>query len=422
MDGSNDTSAIEKELIYVMYVNSSGKPECRFFGLKDVVDVTATGVKTTLMQTFNEVGISDLSHKTVCLCVDGAAVNLGVRHGLAALLQEDMPWLVEIHCFNHRLELGVKDAFAKTNIDEISTMLENLYYVYKNSPKGLRELKSIGEIMEESINKPGKAQGTRWLQHKSRALHTLLSGYPVITAHLEAMAADSKVKPADQAWFKSYLKKLTSFKFVVHMLFFEALLNPLAALSCNLQGDTTDLLFATANIESLYLVLHQFRCCASDTTSELSRFLNSVKAPDGSWLMDEVSFRGVKLCYVQQSVATAFEAERGKYIDSLTQCLQGRFNNLQHQDVFKGIKLLNTSLWPSDHDGLQQFGQRELSLVIDHFRPLLLKNASIDSIFSEWEAFKVFWYHNLVSVRKDELWSTLLTKLKNKYPTPTLPL
>ena len=50
-----------------------------------------------------------------------------------------------------------------------------------------------------------------------------------------------------------------------------------------------------------------------DTTSELSRFLNFTKAPEGSWLMDEVSFRGVKLCYVQQSVATAFEAERGKY-------------------------------------------------------------------------------------------------------------
>ena len=157
-------------------------------------------------------------------------------------------------------------------------------------------------------------------------------------------------------------------------------------------------------------MLCQFRCYASDTTSELSRFLNSTKAPDGFWLMDEVSFRGVKLCYVQQSVATAFEAERGKYIDSLTRCLQGQFDDLQHQDVFKGIKLLNTSLWPSDHDGLQQFGQRELSLVVDHFRPLLLKNASIDSIFSEWEAFKVF----LVSQPciNDEGWSTLLTKLK----------
>ena len=167
------------------------------------------------------------------------------------------------------------------------------------------------------------------------------------------------------------------------------------------------------------LFFAQFRCYASDTTSELSRFLNSTKAPDGSWLMDKVSFRGVKLCYVQQSVATAFEDEHDKYIDSLTRCLQGRFDDLQYQDVFKGIKLLNTFMWPSDHDGLQQCGQRELSLVVDHFRPLLLKNASIDSIFREWEALNVFWSHNLASMTKDEVWSTLLTKLKYKYiPQP----
>ena len=104
------------------------------------------------------------------------------------------------------------------------------------------------------------------------------------------------------------------------------------------------------------------------------------------------------------------------YIDSLIRCLQGQFDDLQHQDVFKGIKLLNTSLWPCDHDGLQQFGQRELSLVVDHFRPLLLKNASIDSIFSEWETFKKIWSHNLASMTKDEVWSTLFTKLKSKYP------
>ena len=85
--------------------------------------------------------------------------------------------------------------------------------------------------------------------------------------------------------------------------------------------------------------------------------------------------------------------------------LAGAFDDLQHQDAFKEIKLLNTSLWPSDHDRLQQFGQRELSLVVDHFRPLLLKNASIDSIFSEWEAFNVFWSHNLASMTKDEVWS-----------------
>ena len=119
-----------------------------------------------------------------------------------------------------------------------------------------------------------KTHGTRWLQHKSRALHTLLSGYPVIAAHLEAMAADSRVKPTDQARFTSYLRKLCSFKFVLHMLFFEALLNPLAILSCNLQGDTVDLVFASARTESLHSSLQRFRSDSSDgeNVTELARF------------------------------------------------------------------------------------------------------------------------------------------------------
>ena len=79
--------------------------------------------------------------------------------------------------------------------------------------------------MDTSANKPEKAHGTRWLQHKSRVLYTLLSGYPVIVSHLEAKATDSRVKPADQVKFKNYAKKLSSFKFVLHMLFFEALLS-----------------------------------------------------------------------------------------------------------------------------------------------------------------------------------------------------
>ena len=66
------------------------------------------------------------------------------------------------------------------------------------------------------------------------------------------MAVDSRVKPTDQVKFKAYLTKLTSFKFVLHMLFFNALLNPLAALSCHFQGDSVDFLFAIASIEALY--------------------------------------------------------------------------------------------------------------------------------------------------------------------------
>ena len=162
----------------------------------------------------------DLRNRLVSICVNGAAVNLGVHHGFS---KEDMPWLVAVHCMNHRLELATKDVCSTSFLDEISTMLLNLHYMYVKSPKRLRELQMLAELMEESIRKPDKANGTKWLQHKSRALSTLLLGYPVIVAHLKSMSSDeSNLKPVDKIQFSGYVKKLTSFKFVLHTLFYEA--------------------------------------------------------------------------------------------------------------------------------------------------------------------------------------------------------
>ena len=81
MDGSTDTRITEKELIYVTYANSFGKVECtcRFFQLKDISDASAVGVKAALEEACAELGVSNIYNQMACLCVDGAAINLGVR-------------------------------------------------------------------------------------------------------------------------------------------------------------------------------------------------------------------------------------------------------------------------------------------------------------------------------------------------------
>ena len=94
--------------------------------MKDVVDASAFGIKAVLVTVFDNLGVDNWSSKLVGICVDGAAVNLVVRRGIVALLREDLPWLVAIRCLNHRLELTVKDAFTKTCMDEVSTMLVDL--------------------------------------------------------------------------------------------------------------------------------------------------------------------------------------------------------------------------------------------------------------------------------------------------------
>ena len=79
------------------------------------------------------------------LNVDGASINNGVHNGVGVLMQADSPWLQVIHCFNHRLELAIKDAFKKNNFNKIDEMLMKFYCLYQKSLKRLRELKHIAE-------------------------------------------------------------------------------------------------------------------------------------------------------------------------------------------------------------------------------------------------------------------------------------
>ena len=350
--------------MYLLFAKGDGSTACQFFGTRDVVDASASGIKAVLVSVFDNLGVDNGPSKLVGICVDGAAVNLGVRRGLVALLREDLPWLVAIHCLNHRLKFAVKDAFTKTYMDEVSTMLVDLYYVYEKSPKCLRELKAMGNVLEESVGKPEKVHGTRWLQYKSRALSSLIMAYPVICAHLESMAVESSVKPADKARFKSYLKKLTSFKFVLHMLFFNVLLNPLATLSCHLQGHSDDLPFTIANLDSVHLILENLKVDNPEVPSELSQFIAAAEKDD------QLHFQNVKLSGVQPNVLSAFMMSRSLFTEAIGKCIHNHFDDLQ-QGFFKAVCLLDTTLWLTDRDDLAAFDVTDVSLAVEHFRRLL---------------------------------------------------
>ena len=118
MDSSTDSSVKEKELVYVLFVCADGKVKCCLLCMKDVADATAPGIKTLLENALADLGVEDWQRRLVTKCVDGAAVNLGVHQGLSALLRQELPWLVAVHCLNHRLDLAVKNAFANTYMDE----------------------------------------------------------------------------------------------------------------------------------------------------------------------------------------------------------------------------------------------------------------------------------------------------------------
>ena len=102
---------------------------------------------------------------------------MGKNKGVVSLLKNDLPWLLAVHCFNHRLELGIKDAMEGTRVSYIDEMLNKIYFYYQTSSKHLRGLRELADELENCVPKPTKATGTRWIVHKFKAMQLILQNY-----------------------------------------------------------------------------------------------------------------------------------------------------------------------------------------------------------------------------------------------------
>ena len=238
-DGSTDTSITEKELVYVLYLND-GTPTIKYLSIEDAKTADSIGLQAAIEQAFNITGISSLSDKLVGLYVDGASVNMGRYKGLATQFREMVPWLDEFHCFNHRLELAFKDAFEKVPaFQKIHNFLLQLYYMYEKSPKRLQGLKELSVAYEESIPKPAKATGTRWLEHKYSAMKIALENFSACVTHFEDLAH------TDSGWekgakIKGWLNLWKEANLPVNLSVYLDILVSLRCLSLGLQAEKHD--------------------------------------------------------------------------------------------------------------------------------------------------------------------------------------
>ena len=117
-----------------------------FVNLADLKSGSDDGIVSAIQSSFEGIGISidDLCKKFVGFGADGAAVNQGGERGAISSLRESYGlWILFVWCVSHCLELSIKDVLKGTPFEDIEEMLLDVYYMYKNFPKKLRELKSI---------------------------------------------------------------------------------------------------------------------------------------------------------------------------------------------------------------------------------------------------------------------------------------
>ena len=151
-DGSNDKVIVKKEVTYILFLHH-GVPKLRYLSFENVKFAVIEGI----LQSLNSI---------VGLNGDGASANIGRKNGLGLLIKQNVPWLELAHCFNHRLELALKDAFDNSSFGKNDTMLTKPYSLYQKIPKIYGQLKQLSEAYNKSISKPLKVESTCWIDYK----------------------------------------------------------------------------------------------------------------------------------------------------------------------------------------------------------------------------------------------------------------
>ena len=87
-------------------------------------------------------------------------------------------------------------------------MLLRFYYLYSKSPKKFRELSDIVDDLKDVFefpkggNLPVRCQGSRWINHKRKALRRFVNRYGAYISHLLALVEDKSIRSDDRAKLK----------------------------------------------------------------------------------------------------------------------------------------------------------------------------------------------------------------------------
>ena len=270
MDGSTDAGNIEQELVLISFCRKDDSARkvrscTKLLSLLSPEKADADGLLKCLSNALQPLGVTDVLDQVNVIGVsgkpvlvgggtDGASVNIAQHSGMRGKMQSALPWLMWSWCYAHRLELACKGALTSTLFKDIEEMLLRLYYLYHKSPKKCRDLVAVIDDLKEVFelpnggNLPIRSQGSRWINHKRKALLRVIDRYGAYVSHLSTLTEDTSLKSEDRARIKGYLAKWMQYRTVLGCALYVDILKPAAILSLCLQDSELDVV---AGIKSI---------------------------------------------------------------------------------------------------------------------------------------------------------------------------
>ena len=142
---------------------------------------------------------------------DGAAVMLGKRNGVAKLLKNFVPHVIEQHCVAHREDLGIDDAWSKVSLmQDIETLVRTVYTMFRRSSVKKQGLQAIAQASGHNLISFQAIHDVRWLS-RHFAIQALVRNYDVFLDYCKEQGARDPVAVFCVAKLKSMQIKAVLF-------------------------------------------------------------------------------------------------------------------------------------------------------------------------------------------------------------------
>lgn len=408
MDGSTDKGRVENELFVILFCKRDNTVQevrtcARYFCVLEPTRADADGLIESLSGALKSMGIENLLERESVLGVhelpvlvgcgtDGASVNVSGQNGMRGKVQAALPWLYWAWCYAHRLELACKDAFSSRLFHDIDDMLLRLYYLYEKSPKKCHELSDLIDDLKEVFelpeggNLPVRANGSRWITYKRKALQRVVDRYGAYLNHLATLTEDASIKSTDRQRLKGYLLKWREARMIIGSALYTDALKPASLLSLTLQDDDINAVQGIKHILKSHSSLKKLTSQNPVEWPVTKVVLSRLKDENGGKV-----YQGSELHHFRDTTIKTCQDQALADLKSLDEQMRSRLV-WSDVDLMRSILLfLDTQSWQdsegslNDDDCLSEV-KAALVSITDVFRaPLEAKGVDLTSILDEIE-------------------------------------
>ena len=375
-DEVTDISVLQQFVVFVKYVNSSGKPQTDFLHTQHMTN-GATGEELAKCLK-NIVQECQMELKKMKSCVtDGAGAMIGRHNGMAAIIKRDVPDLINIHCVCHRLALACADATKELSyIKKVEGLLLQVWKFYEYSPK---KTVKFAIVQGQLLNLLPKEQLSEAKKHMKKAKKAVASRWLSFDASVGAMIEEFIAHLQTFEFFKEedatacgLLTQTRCHKFIGAIYILKEVLAPLAVLSKTLQqgelsfaGLPPAVSYCLAKLDDVLKRKDVILATLSDDLAENGKF-------------------GLAGIQITEASTTFLGGLLTTYVAKLKENISARFPSLPLVQAFSIFDLQR--LPAKEATDFKTYGVNHVATLSDHFG--VTEYVDVEALKSEWEHFK----------------------------------